>query len=40
MNDTVSVGINASRSSFGRYRGGLYYEPTCDPKNINHAVKL
>lgn len=40
MNNTVSVGIDASPSSFGSYRSGLYYEPSCDPGKINHAVKF
>ncbi|NXJ87170.1 CATK protein, partial [Trogon melanurus] len=34
----VSVGINASPMTFQFYSRGIYYDPTCNPANINHAV--
>ncbi|KAM6899547.1 uncharacterized protein FYW49_017627 [Xenentodon cancila] len=34
----VSVAVNAMLPSFHKYKGGLYYEPDCNPKLINHAV--
>ncbi|XP_063803105.1 cathepsin K-like isoform X2 [Pseudophryne corroboree] len=34
----VSVGIDASLSSFQFYSKGIYYDETCDAENINHAV--
>ncbi|XP_058862393.1 procathepsin L-like [Acipenser ruthenus] len=34
----VAVGIDATRFSFHHYRGGLYYEPLCSSKKLNHAV--
>lgn len=34
----VSVAIDASLSSFHHYHKGVYYDPNCNPSNINHAV--
>ncbi|XP_064476054.1 procathepsin L-like [Ornithodoros turicata] len=34
----VSIAINASPRSFMFYRGGIYYEPNCNPRGLNHAV--
>ncbi|XP_006001246.1 cathepsin K [Latimeria chalumnae] len=34
----VSVGIDASLSSFQMYSKGVYYDRSCDSRNINHAV--
>ncbi|KAM3825202.1 cathepsin K [Vipera latastei] len=34
----VSVGIDASLSSFQFYSRGVYYDENCNPGNINHAV--
>uniref|UniRef100_A0A914X5P0 Cathepsin L-like n=1 Tax=Plectus sambesii TaxID=2011161 RepID=A0A914X5P0_9BILA len=34
----VSVGIDASHSSFGQYKGGIYYQPGCEARKINHEV--
>ncbi|KAJ7307230.1 hypothetical protein JRQ81_009224 [Phrynocephalus forsythii] len=34
----VSVGIDASLSSFQFYSRGVYYDENCDAENINHAV--
>ncbi|KAK3557975.1 hypothetical protein QTP86_005636 [Hemibagrus guttatus] len=34
----VSVGINAKLASFHRYRSGIYNDPLCDPRTVNHAV--
>ncbi|MCI4381390.1 hypothetical protein PGIGA_G00251000 [Pangasianodon gigas] len=34
----VSVGINAKLASFHRYRSGIYTDPLCDPRTVNHAV--
>ncbi|XP_031628596.1 cathepsin L1-like [Contarinia nasturtii] len=34
----ISVALDASRPSFKQYRKGIYYEPECDPLNLNHAV--
>ncbi|XP_027009893.1 cathepsin S, ortholog 1 isoform X2 [Tachysurus fulvidraco] len=34
----VSVGINAHLASFHRYRSGIYNDPLCDPRAVNHAV--
>jgi hypothetical protein len=34
----VSVGIEASSLSMQFYSSGIYFEPECDPQNINHAV--
>ncbi|KAK7491587.1 hypothetical protein BaRGS_00017226 [Batillaria attramentaria] len=34
----VSVGIDASASSFMQYEGGVYYEPSCVPYFLSHAV--
>ncbi|XP_028646959.2 procathepsin L-like [Erpetoichthys calabaricus] len=36
----VSVGIDASQSSFHYYKKGIYYEPLCSSRKINHAVLL
>ncbi|XP_034455523.1 cathepsin L1-like [Hippoglossus hippoglossus] len=34
----VSVAVNAMLPSFHQYRGGLYNDPNCNPRSINHAV--
>jgi len=34
----VSVGIDASLSSFQFYKSGVYYEPSCSAKDIDHGV--
>jgi hypothetical protein len=34
----ISVGIDASQSSFQMYSSGVYYEPACSSTNLNHAV--
>nr|XP_020441570.1 cathepsin L1-like [Monopterus albus] len=34
----VSVGIDASRPSFQFYTSGIYYEPYCSSKMLDHAV--
>ncbi|KAG7336002.1 hypothetical protein KOW79_000695 [Hemibagrus wyckioides] len=34
----VSVGIDAMQSTFQFYKKGVYYDPSCDKENINHAV--
>ncbi|XP_053369367.1 procathepsin L-like [Clarias gariepinus] len=34
----VSVGVNAKLASFHRYRSGIYADPLCDPRTVNHAV--
>jgi len=34
----VSVAIDASHSSFQLYKSGVYYEPACNPKNLDHGV--
>ncbi|KAK1788973.1 hypothetical protein P4O66_015889, partial [Electrophorus voltai] len=34
----VSVGINANLPSFHRYRSGIYNDPLCNSRLVNHAV--
>lgn len=34
----VSVAIDASHESFQMYGGGVYFEPQCDPENLDHGV--
>ncbi|XP_036433805.1 cathepsin S, ortholog 1 [Colossoma macropomum] len=34
----ISVGINAKLASFHRYKSGIYDDPACDPRSVNHAV--
>ncbi|KAI4901396.1 hypothetical protein NFI96_009128 [Prochilodus magdalenae] len=34
----ISVGINARLASFHRYRSGIYDDPSCDSRLVNHAV--
>ena len=34
----ISVGIDADHESFMEYGGGVYKEPTCSRKNLDHAV--
>lgn len=34
----ISVGIDAKYETLQFYSSGVYYEPNCDPLNINHAV--
>ena len=35
----ITVAIQVT-SSFQSYHGGVYYEPRCDPKKLNHAVLI
>ncbi|RNA16062.1 cathepsin L1-like, partial [Brachionus plicatilis] len=34
----IAVGIDADRTSFTLYRGGIYFDPACSSENLNHAV--
>lgn len=34
----VSVAIDASQTSFQLYKGGVYYEPNCSSKTLDHGV--
>lgn len=34
----VSIGIDATLSSFAFYKKGVYYDPNCNKEDINHAV--
>lgn len=34
----VAVAIDASHESFQFYSTGVYYEPKCDPQNLDHGV--
>lgn len=34
----IAVAIDASNPSFQFYQKGVYYEPHCSPKNLDHAV--
>ncbi|XP_077546227.1 procathepsin L-like isoform X2 [Haemaphysalis longicornis] len=34
----ISIGINASPQSFMFYKSGVYSDPGCDPRGLNHAV--
>lgn len=34
----AAIGINASLRTFQFYKGGVYYDRSCSPQNINHAV--
>ncbi|KAJ0066480.1 hypothetical protein NL108_013651 [Boleophthalmus pectinirostris] len=34
----VSVGIDATLNSFQMYQKGVYYDPSCNQEDINHAV--
>ncbi|CAJ0940899.1 unnamed protein product [Ranitomeya imitator] len=36
----VSVGIDATLSTFQFYSKGVYYDENCDAENINHAVLI
>ncbi|KAK8758398.1 hypothetical protein V5799_003969 [Amblyomma americanum] len=36
----ISIGINASPQSFIFYKNGVYNEPNCDPRGLNHAVLI
>jgi len=35
---TVSVGMDASQTSFQFYSGGVYYEPQCSSTNLDHSA--
>lgn len=34
----VVVAMDASHSSFQFYKGGVYYEPQCQPGYVNHGM--
>ncbi|KAF7487883.1 Cathepsin K [Sarcoptes scabiei] len=34
----VSIGVDASQKTFSFYSHGVYYDPKCDPKNLDHQV--
>lgn len=34
----ISVAVDYSAESFQFYSSGIYFEPKCDPNNLNHAV--
>lgn len=34
----VAVAVNAMLPSFHLYKGGIFYDPNCSPRGINHAV--
>lgn len=34
----ISVSVDSSHHSFVYYSSGIYYEPKCSEKNLNHAV--
>ena len=34
----VAIAVEASESSFQFYSGGIYYEPNCNPTNVDHGV--
>ncbi|KAL1417135.1 hypothetical protein MTO96_027188 [Rhipicephalus appendiculatus] len=36
----ISIAINASPQTFMFYKNGIYGEPNCDPRGLNHAVLL
>ncbi|XP_054922130.1 cathepsin K-like [Dermacentor andersoni] len=36
----ISIAINASPQTFMFYKNGVYTEPNCDPRGLNHAVLL
>ncbi|XP_066523113.1 cathepsin S, ortholog 1 [Hoplias malabaricus] len=36
----ISVGINGKLASFHRYKSGIYNDPHCDSRSVNHAVLL
>lgn len=35
---TVAVFIDASHNSFQFYSGGVYYEPDCSTKELDHQI--
>ncbi|KAB7503953.1 Cathepsin K [Armadillidium nasatum] len=37
-NGPIAVAIDASRTGFSYYGGGIYYDNTCDPNYLDHAV--
>ena len=34
----ISVGIDASAASFGFYKDGVYYDPSCSTTELDHGV--
>lgn len=36
----ISIGIDANHHSFMHYSSGVYMEPQCNPKNIDHGVLI
>jgi len=34
----ISVGVDAAKSSFLHYQGGIYFEKDCDSVNLNHGM--
>uniref|UniRef100_H3CKZ4 Cathepsin K n=1 Tax=Tetraodon nigroviridis TaxID=99883 RepID=H3CKZ4_TETNG len=36
----VAIGIDATLTTFHLYSKGVYYDPDCNPEDINHAVLL
>jgi cathepsin L len=36
----IAIAVDASLPSFQNYKSGIYYDPSCNKENINHAVLL